>query len=206
MRGLTAPGPEAIGCSSSWPTCRRTDPGDPALGQPGQRGAVLHAGERVLANPIEAQFGLVRTFVMGGPDHPSHTALSASSRITCADATPTPAITDSTHPAAAVLTGYADGRYLNHLSLLGTAEDLLGLSRLSPGRATRGCSRPSGCETPPEPSCTAGSRCQRGRRRRHNCRCSGHCHWLSTARRWWSACRPRRARGPGCSSPRCPPS
>jgi len=28
------------------------------------------------ANPIEAQFGPVRTFVMGGSDHPSHTVLA----------------------------------------------------------------------------------------------------------------------------------
>ena len=28
------------------------------------------------ANPIEAQFGPIRTFVMGGSDHPSHTALA----------------------------------------------------------------------------------------------------------------------------------
>ena len=28
------------------------------------------------ANPIEAQFGPLRTFVMGGSDHPSHTVLA----------------------------------------------------------------------------------------------------------------------------------
>jgi hypothetical protein len=28
------------------------------------------------ANPIEAQFGPVRTFAMGGSDHPSHTVLA----------------------------------------------------------------------------------------------------------------------------------
>jgi hypothetical protein len=28
------------------------------------------------ANPIEAQFGPVRTFVMGGSDHPNHTVLA----------------------------------------------------------------------------------------------------------------------------------
>jgi hypothetical protein len=28
------------------------------------------------ANPIEAQFGPLRTFVMGGSDHPSHPALA----------------------------------------------------------------------------------------------------------------------------------
>jgi hypothetical protein len=28
------------------------------------------------ANPIEAQSGPVRTFVMGGPDHPSHAVLA----------------------------------------------------------------------------------------------------------------------------------
>jgi hypothetical protein len=37
---------------------------------------VLHACERLLGHPIEAQFGPVRTFVMGGSDHPNHTALT----------------------------------------------------------------------------------------------------------------------------------
>src|SRR5262249_1216210 len=31
---------------------------------------------RSWANPIEAQFGPVRTFVMGGSDHPNHTTLA----------------------------------------------------------------------------------------------------------------------------------
>jgi len=53
------------------------------------------------ANPIEAQFGPVRTFVMGASDHPSHTVLAASSRTTCAGATPTPAIPTSWPPNAA---------------------------------------------------------------------------------------------------------
>jgi hypothetical protein len=29
------------------------------------------------ANPIEAQFGPLRTFVMGGSDHPNHTVLAS---------------------------------------------------------------------------------------------------------------------------------
>ena len=33
------------------------------------------ADERVLANPIEAHFGPLRTFVMGNSDHPNHPAL-----------------------------------------------------------------------------------------------------------------------------------
>jgi hypothetical protein len=37
---------------------------------------VLHAGQRVLGQPIEAQFGPVRTFVMGNSDHPNHPALA----------------------------------------------------------------------------------------------------------------------------------
>jgi hypothetical protein len=36
----------------------------------------LHAHERILANPIEAQLGPVRTFVMGGSDHRNHPALA----------------------------------------------------------------------------------------------------------------------------------
>ena len=53
------------------------------------------------ANPIEAQFGPLRTFVMGGSDHPSHTVLARSSRTTCAGATPTPATPTSSPPSAA---------------------------------------------------------------------------------------------------------
>ena len=44
------------------------------------------------ANPIEAQFGPLRTFVMGNSDHESHPALwPAACTHTCAGATPTPA-------------------------------------------------------------------------------------------------------------------
>lgn len=49
------------------------DPGDSALGQAGERRTVLHAGKRVRGNPIEAQSGPIRIFVVGGSDHPSHT-------------------------------------------------------------------------------------------------------------------------------------
>jgi hypothetical protein len=37
---------------------------------------VLHADQRVLGQPIEAQFGPVRTFVMGVSDHSSRTVLA----------------------------------------------------------------------------------------------------------------------------------
>jgi hypothetical protein len=55
--GPVSPAPRAVrsspaaGCSSSWTTCRQQDPGDPALGRAGERGAVLHAGERILFRP-----------------------------------------------------------------------------------------------------------------------------------------------------------
>ena len=41
-----------------------------------QRRTVLHADHASWANPIEAQFGPPRTFVMGGSDHPNHTVLA----------------------------------------------------------------------------------------------------------------------------------
>jgi hypothetical protein len=53
------------------------------------------------ANPIEAQFGPVRAFVMGGSDHPSHAALAANCRATCVGATPMPATPTSWPPSAA---------------------------------------------------------------------------------------------------------
>jgi hypothetical protein len=37
---------------------------------------VLHADQRVLGRLIEAQFGPLRTFVMGNSDYPNHTALT----------------------------------------------------------------------------------------------------------------------------------
>jgi hypothetical protein len=43
------------------------------------------------ANPIAAQFGPVRTFVMGGSDYPATQPWPASCGNTCAGATPTPA-------------------------------------------------------------------------------------------------------------------
>ena len=36
----------------------------------------LHVSYGSWANPIEAQFGPLRTFVMGASDHPSHTVLA----------------------------------------------------------------------------------------------------------------------------------
>lgn len=42
------------------------------------------------ANPIEAQFGPLRTFVIAGSNHPNHPALTRLLR-TCAGATPAPA-------------------------------------------------------------------------------------------------------------------
>ena len=52
------------------------------------------------ANSIEAQFGPLRTFTMGGSS-PSHTCWPANSRITCAGVTPTPATLTSWPPSAA---------------------------------------------------------------------------------------------------------
>jgi len=48
----------------------------PALGKARQRRAVLYANERVLGNPIEAQFGPIRAFAMSGSNHPNHTVLA----------------------------------------------------------------------------------------------------------------------------------
>ncbi len=53
------------------------------------------------ANPVEAQFGPVRTFVTGGPDHPDHTVMARGCRTTCAGATPTPAAPMCSPPSAA---------------------------------------------------------------------------------------------------------
>ena len=53
------------------------------------------------ANPIEAQFGPLRTFVMGVSDHPGHTMLARKLQVTCAGATPTPATPTSLPPSAA---------------------------------------------------------------------------------------------------------
>jgi hypothetical protein len=41
-----------------------------------RRGAVLHADQRVVGYPIEAQFGPLRTFVLGDSDYPNHTVLA----------------------------------------------------------------------------------------------------------------------------------
>jgi hypothetical protein len=41
---------------------------------------VLHAGRRVVGDPIEARSGPLRTFVMGGSDHPNHTVLARTLR------------------------------------------------------------------------------------------------------------------------------
>ena len=40
----------------------------------------LHTTYASWANPIEAQFGSLRTFVMGGSDHPSHAVLARKSQ------------------------------------------------------------------------------------------------------------------------------
>jgi hypothetical protein len=52
------------------------------------------------ANPIEAHFGPLRTFVMGSSDHPNHPAWPASCTPTCAGATPTPATQTCWPPSA----------------------------------------------------------------------------------------------------------
>ena len=53
------------------------------------------------ANPIEAQFGPVRTFVMGNSDYRNHPRWPAGCRTTCAGATPTPATPTCWPPSAA---------------------------------------------------------------------------------------------------------
>ena len=53
------------------------------------------------ANPIEAQFGPVRTFVMANSDYRNHPALARRCRITCAGAMPTPATPTCWPPSAA---------------------------------------------------------------------------------------------------------
>jgi hypothetical protein len=61
---LTAPG-------SPWPRAE-----DPDVGGPQQGRVVFHPGLRASwANPIEAHFGPLRTFVIGGSNHPNHVAL-----------------------------------------------------------------------------------------------------------------------------------
>ena len=52
------------------------DPGDPPLGQAGERRAVLHAHQRVVGQSDRGAFGPLRTFVMGSSDHPNHPALA----------------------------------------------------------------------------------------------------------------------------------
>ena len=37
---------------------------------------MLDPDQRIWANPIEAQFGPLRTFTMGDSDHPNHTVLA----------------------------------------------------------------------------------------------------------------------------------
>ena len=52
------------------------DPANPHLGGKTQGRAVLHPTSASWANPIEAQSGPLRTFTMGGSDHPNHTVLA----------------------------------------------------------------------------------------------------------------------------------
>jgi hypothetical protein len=52
------------------------------------------------ANPIEPQFGPLRTFVIGASNHPNHTLLARHLTPTCAGATPTHAIPTSWPPNA----------------------------------------------------------------------------------------------------------
>jgi hypothetical protein len=53
------------------------------------------------ANPVQAQSGPVRTFVMGGSDHRNHPALAASCRPACAGVMPAPATPACWPPSAA---------------------------------------------------------------------------------------------------------
>jgi hypothetical protein len=53
------------------------------------------------ANPIEAQLGPLRTFVMGDSNHPTTPCSPAGCRPTCGGVTPTPAIPTSWPPSAA---------------------------------------------------------------------------------------------------------
>ena len=54
---------------------REQDSRHPPLGPARERRAVLHAHQCIVGQP-EAQFGPLRTFVMGNSDHPSHTVLA----------------------------------------------------------------------------------------------------------------------------------
>jgi hypothetical protein len=54
------------------------------------------------ANPVEAQFGPLRTFTMASSDHPNHTVLARKLQVYLAPgATPTPATPTSSPPSAA---------------------------------------------------------------------------------------------------------
>jgi hypothetical protein len=52
------------------------NPCHPALGTARERGAVLHAGERVVGQSGRGAVRSLAHFVMGGSDHPSHTVLA----------------------------------------------------------------------------------------------------------------------------------
>jgi transposase len=55
---------------------RQHHPGNPDLGRRAQGRAVPNPTSASWANPIEAQFGPLRTFTMANSDHPNHTALA----------------------------------------------------------------------------------------------------------------------------------
>nr|WP_254714939.1 IS630 family transposase [Actinomadura sp. NAK00032] len=57
------------------PVCEQ-DTADQSLGGPQQRRTVPHTDLRLAGNPIEAQFGPLRTFVIGNSSHPNHTVLA----------------------------------------------------------------------------------------------------------------------------------
>jgi hypothetical protein len=61
-----------------------------ALGSPEQGRAVLHADERVWANPIEAHFGPLQQFALATPTTPTTPFRPAPCTPTCAGATRTP--------------------------------------------------------------------------------------------------------------------
>jgi hypothetical protein len=65
------------------------------------RGLVSRSGQ-ACQNPMEAQSGPLRTFTMGGSDHPNYVVLAWNSRTTWPGAMPTPATPASWPPSAAI--------------------------------------------------------------------------------------------------------
>jgi hypothetical protein len=77
LKSIRAARPGGYRLSSSWTTCRRTRPRRSAAGARRENVELcLTPTSASWANPVEAQSGPLRTFVMGGSDHPDHTVLA----------------------------------------------------------------------------------------------------------------------------------